>query len=134
MRFDFFLPPYRRVSFVLSMDFRRESFGFHEQIGQFRFDLSASLVGDHHLPVSRRQTDHECPCRPPWTTFTGTYFDLRHWLGLLGHGQFERLTANHDPEHNAFADLERPASFRGGPQNSIVALIPRSKRSGLTDI
>lgn len=71
MRLDFFLSAHRRISFVLGMDFRRESFGFHEQIEQFRFDVSPSLVGGHHLPVSRRQTDHQCPCRPPWTTFTG---------------------------------------------------------------
>jgi hypothetical protein len=45
--------------------------GSQEQIGQFRFDLSASLVGDHRLPISRRQTGYRCPCRPPWATFTG---------------------------------------------------------------
>jgi hypothetical protein len=75
-RFDFLLPPYRRVPFVVTVNLRRESFGFLEQIGQFRFDLRPSLVRDHQLPVSRRQAGHEYPDRPPRTTFAGMYLDL----------------------------------------------------------
>ena len=49
-------------------------------------------------------------------------FDLRDWLGLLHHGQFERLTRNANPESNAFAELKRPAAFRGRLQNGVVRL------------
>ena len=49
----FFLPPHRRVPFAFSTNFGRKRFSFHEQIVQFRFDFSASLVGDHYLSGSR---------------------------------------------------------------------------------
>jgi hypothetical protein len=37
-------------------------------------------------------------------------------------GKFEGLTANDDPENQAFIDLEQPASFPSRPQNGIVQL------------
>ena len=104
------------------MNLGSESLGIRKQVGQFRFHPGAPLVGDHHLPVSRRQTDHKCPGRPPWATFTGTYLDLGDRLCLLGQGQLEGSPRNHYPENTAFHDSELPASLRCRPQNRIVRL------------